>query len=97
MAEIKYWRLSLRQAEGKTVNARLMYRLARAFPQPQLPSASVEAIKAQIHQKHTLLRTKLGNPNRRETWLEGLADAQTAETGGDAAKRLEHLIRTEEQ
>jgi len=28
MAEIKYWQLSLRQVEGKPVNARLMYRLA---------------------------------------------------------------------
>jgi len=97
MAEIKYWRFSLRQAEGKPVNARLMYRLARAFPPPQLPQISVAAIKEQLYRRKILLKKKLGDPNRRETWLESLAEAQSAETGGDPAKRLRHLIRTEEQ
>jgi len=34
------------------------------------------------------LKQKLGDPDHREKWLEGLATAQAAETGGDPAKRL---------
>jgi len=86
MAEIKYWRTSLKQAKGKLVNARLMYCLARALSLQLLPSSSVKAIKEQLQQKKALLRKKLGDPNRRETWLEGLAAAQATETGDGLAK-----------
>jgi len=46
--------------------------------------------------KKTQLKN-LGDPNQREKWLEGLAMAQAAETGGDATKHLRHLLQTEEQ
>jgi len=45
----------------------------------------------------TKLKQKLGDPDCREKWLEGLATAQATETGGDLAKRLQHLMCTEEQ
>jgi len=47
--------------------------------------------------KKSQLKQKLGNPNCREKWLEGLAMAQSAETGCNAAKCLHHLLRMEEQ
>jgi len=86
MAEIKYWHTSLQQAKGKPVNAWLMYRLARVLSLQLLPNSSVEAIKQQLQRKKALLRKKLGDPNCRETWLEGLAAAQAVETGGDLVK-----------
>ena len=98
MTELRYWRGSLRQAEGRTYNAHFLYRLATALQLPTLPpSDSTEAIRSRIAAIKAKLRRKLGDPNRRETWLEGLAAAQTAATGGDQAKRLRHLMRTEEQ
>jgi len=97
MAEIKYWHTSLQQAEGKPVNARLMYRLVRALSVQLLPNSSVEVIKQQLQRKKALLRKKLRDPNHRETWLESLAAAQAAETGGNSAKQLCHLLHTKEQ
>jgi len=74
-----------------------MYCLARALLLPLLPSTSAEGIHQQLQTKKSQLRQKLGNPNHRKKWLEGLAMAQTAETGSDPVKRLCHLLRMEEQ
>jgi len=97
MAEIKYWCTSLRQVEGRPVNARLMYHLAKALSLPLHPTTTAEIIQHQLRTKKAQLKQKLGDPNCREKWLEGLAMAQAAETGGDATKCLHHLLRTEEQ
>ncbi len=95
MAEIKYWCNSLRQVEGRPVNAWLMYRLAKALSLPLLPNTTVEIIQHQLQTKKQL--KKLGD-NQREKWLEGLvAMVQAAEMGGDAMKHLCHLLQTEEQ
>jgi len=63
-----------------------MYRLAKAISQQPLPTVLVEVIKEQLQQKKAILRKKLGDPNHRETWLEGLAVAQAVETSGNLAK-----------
>jgi len=97
MAEIKYWHISLRQAEGKPVNAWLMYRLARVISQQLLPTVLVKAIKEQLQQKKALLQKKLCDLNCRETWLEGLVVVQAAETSSNSSKQLHHLLCTEKQ
>jgi len=74
-----------------------MYCLAKARSLPLLPSTTVEIIQQQLRTKEAQLKQKLGNPNCREKWLEGLAMAQSAETGCNAAKCLHHLLRMEEQ
>ena len=73
-----------------------MYCLAKALSLPLQPNTTVEIIQHQLQTKKTQLK-KLGDPNQREKWLEGLAMAQAAEMGGDATKRLHHLLQTEEQ
>jgi len=97
MAEIKYWHTSLQQAKGKPVNAWLMYRLARVLSLQQLPNSLVKVIKQQLQRKKAPLRKKLGDPNRRETWLEGLVAAQAVETSGNSELWLCHLLHREEQ
>jgi len=98
MTELHYWHGSLRQVEGRTHNAHFLYRLALALTLPTLPPTnSANAIHTQITAIKAKLRQKLGDPNWREKWLKGLATAQTAETGGDQATRLCHLMHTEEQ
>jgi len=62
MAEIKYWQLSLRQVEGKPVNARLMYRLARAYPPQLIQRTSAALIKERLQLKKALLRKNWATP-----------------------------------
>ena len=50
-AEIKYWRYSLRQVEGRPVNTWLMYHLAKALSLPLQPNTTVEIIQHQLQTK----------------------------------------------
>jgi len=98
MTELQYWQSALRQVEGKPYNVRFLRRLIRALELPtRPPNETGDTIHIRLKTLKEKLKQKLGDPNRQEKWLEGLATAQTAETGGDQAKRLRHLMCTEEQ
>jgi len=98
MTKLQYWWSVLRQAEGKPYNARFLQCLARALELPiRPPNEMGDMIRICLKTLKEKLKQKLGNPNRQEKWLEGLATAQMAETGGDQAKHLRHLMCTEEQ
>jgi len=88
----------LRQAEGKPYNARFLQRLARALELLTIQTNETgDTIRIQLKTLKEKQKQKLGDPNRRGKWLEGLATAQTVETGGNQAKQLQHLMHTKEQ
>jgi len=94
MTKLWYWQSVLRQAEGKPYNARFLRRLARALELPTRPPNEMgDMIQIRLKTLKEKLKQKLGNLNRQEKWLEGLA----TETGGNQAKCLRHLMHTEEQ
>jgi len=98
MTELHYWQLALHQAEGRPYHARFLWQLARALELPINPTNDTgDNIKIWLKTLKEKLKKKLGDSNRWEKWLEGLATAQTAETRGDWAKQLRHLMHTEEQ
>jgi len=98
MTKLQYWQAALHQAEGKPYNARFLRQLAQALELlTAIPTEPGDTIRVRLKTLKDKLKQKLGNPNRREKWLEGLAMAQMAETGRDQAKRLQHLMCTEEQ
>jgi len=74
-----------------------MHRLAQALEIPAQPLIPIDTIQEKIRTLKSQLWDQLGNPNRHEKWLEGLALMQTAATGGDYTKCLRHLICMEEQ
>jgi len=98
MTELYYWQAVLRQVEGWSYNARFLQRLARALELPTNPTTDTgDIIRIWLKTIKAKLKQKLGDPDCREKWLEGLTTAQAVETGGDQAKRLRHLMHTEEQ
>ena len=88
MTELRYWRGTLCQAEGCTINAHLMHQLAQVLDITGQPNLSIDTIKEKIRTLKSQLREQLGDPNCQEKWLEGLALAQTTATSGNYAKRL---------
>jgi len=89
MTELRYWQSALSQAEGKPYNARFLRRLARALELLTMqPNETGDTIRIPLKTLKEKLKQKLGDLNRWEKWLEGLATAQTAETGSDQAKCL---------
>jgi len=89
MTELRYWQAVLCQVEGRPYNARFLWRLARALELPTNPTMDTgDMIQIQLKAIKAKLKQKLGDPDCREKWLEGLTTAQAVETGGDQAKRL---------
>jgi len=98
MTELCYWQAVLHQVEGQPYNVRFLRRLAQALEFPTNPTMDTgDIIQIWLKTIKAKLKQKLGDPDCREKWLEGLATAQAMETGGDPAKRLQHLMHTEEQ
>ncbi len=54
-------------------------------------------IDSQLTNNKAKLLQQLGDPNRRQTWLEDLADAQAQARGTTPKKQLQQLIQMEEQ
>jgi len=86
MTELRYWRRVLRQAQGRQINAHLTHQLAHALGITAQPRPPMDTIQEKIGTLESQLRDQLGDPNCCEKWLEGLALAQTAVTGGNYKK-----------
>jgi len=56
-----------------------------------------EEINSQLANNKAKLWCQMGDPNRHQTWLEDLADAQAQAHGTTPKKWLKQLIQTEEQ
>jgi len=83
---------------GQPYHARILHQLKNEMPAtPNSELMMPNKIQEQLAKQKTQLQCQLGNPNRCQTWLEDLAEAQAQARGTTQKKQLKQRIHMEEQ